>query len=132
MATAREVDYSKNEAAKLNIRKFWVFVSISMFCFVAGFIFLYLESGSSVHEGIKNEAYQTYKQHRQKLDEIGKKYANELDALKKKIYSRGKNDTYSSKSEAVEGPQSLFENRYQKNIMDLPSLQRALVQGLPR
>jgi hypothetical protein len=44
-----------------------------------------------VHEGIKNEAYQTYKQHRQKLDEIGKKYAKELDAVKKKIYSSRNN-----------------------------------------
>jgi hypothetical protein len=91
MATSGAADYRKSEAVKPNIRKFGIFVFISMVCFVTGFIFLKLESGRSVPVSIKNEAYQTYMQHRQKLDAIGKKYAKELDAAKKKIHSSGNN-----------------------------------------
>ncbi len=91
MATAGAADYRKSESAKLNIRKFGIFVSLSMFCFVAGFIFLKLESDRSEPAGIRNEAYQTYMQHRQKLDAIGKKYAKELDAAQKKFFSSGNN-----------------------------------------
>lgn len=91
MATASATEYSKSDTEKTNLRKFGLFVCISMFCFVAGVILLKLESGRSVQVDIKNEAYQTYRQHRQKLDAIGRKYSEELDAVQKNADSNGSN-----------------------------------------
>ena len=91
MATASAAEYSKSETEKLNLRKLGIFIGISLICFVAGFILLKLESGRSVQVDIKNEAFQTYKQHRQKLDAIGRKYSEELDAARKNIDSSGNN-----------------------------------------
>ena len=91
MTTAGAVDCRKSKPAKLNIRKFTIFVCLSMLCFIAGYIYLKVESGRSVTVDIENEVYQTFERHRQKLDAIGQKYKVELDAVKKNSYSSGNN-----------------------------------------
>lgn len=89
MASVGAVDHRERKTKKLNIRKYTIFVFLSMLCFIAGFFFLRVESGRSVNIDIENMAYQTFKLHHQKLDAIGKKLKIELDVVKEKSYSRG-------------------------------------------
>lgn len=91
MAIVGTTDCRQSVGTEPNTRKFGIFISISMFCFLAGFIFLKYESNRSVHVDIKNDAYQTYQEHKQKLNAIGWKYSKELDGVKKKDNLRGNN-----------------------------------------
>ncbi len=87
MSSASAADHSRIKPAEPDMRRFAIFVALSMACFAAGFILLKTETATKVAVDITDEAFRMYTQHRRELDAIGEKYSNELNAAKAEFQS---------------------------------------------
>ena len=87
MSSVSAADHCRIKPTEPNMRRFAIFVSLSMACFAAGYILLKAQTAPKVDADIKDEAFRMYTQHSRELDAIGEKYSNEMNAAKVEFQS---------------------------------------------